>query len=69
MAIRKILKKHKTTAKRVSEQTGIKYRTVLKYSNGERNLSIKNAKKIAEVLHIDWWELFKEEQGENTDAS
>ena len=64
MAIREFLKKRKVTLKEVSERTGIKYGTVSKYSSGERNLSIKNAKKIAEVLHLEWWELFDDEQGE-----
>ena len=45
MAIREFLKKRKVTLKEVSERTGIKYGTVSKYSSGERNLSIKNAKK------------------------
>lgn len=49
------------TAKQVSEQTGIKYGTMLKYSSGERNMSVKAAKKIGTVLGIDWWKLFEEE--------
>ena len=61
MAINKILRLHKTTAKQISDKTGIKYATVLKYSSGERKPSIRNAKKIAEVLGINWWELFEEQ--------
>lgn len=60
MGINKILRKYRVTAKQVSEQTGIKYGTMLKYSSGERKPSVSNAKKIAEVLHMDWWELFEE---------
>lgn len=61
MALNKILQKCNMTAKQISEKTGIKYGTVLKYSSGERNPSIQNAKKIAEGLGINWWELFEEE--------
>lgn len=60
MSINKILRLHKTTAKQISEITGIKYGTVLKYSSGERKPSIQNAKKIADVLGVNWWELFEE---------
>lgn len=56
-----ILREKGITAKQVSEQTGIKYGTMLKYSSGERNMSIKAAKKIGTVLGIDWWKLFEEE--------
>ena len=61
MALNKILRLHKTTAKQISEITGIKYGTVLKYSSGERNPSVQNAKKIAEALGVNWWELFDSE--------
>ena len=60
MAINKMLRGKGVTAKQISEKTGIKYSTVLKYSSGERKPSIQNAKKIAETLNINWWELFEE---------
>ena len=60
MAINKMLKKYGVTAKQISEKTGIKYGTVLKYSSGERRPSVKNAKEMAKVLNINWWELYEE---------
>lgn len=48
------------TAKQVSEQTGIKYGTMLKYSSGERTPGVERAKLIAAVLDMDWWKLIEE---------
>lgn len=41
MKLSDILRGKGMTAKQVSEQTGIKYGTMLKYSSGERNMSIR----------------------------
>lgn len=64
LKLNKILKDKKLTAKQVSEHAGIKYGTMLKYSSGERSMSMKAAKKIADVIGIDWWSLFEEKENE-----
>lgn len=56
--LRKILKQKKITAKQLSEKTGIHCSTIQKYSSGQRMPTVDNAKKIGEVLEIDWWLLF-----------
>lgn len=61
MDINKILKEKKITAKQLSEQTGINYGTMLKYSSGERNISVKAAKKIGKALDVLWWKFFEDE--------
>lgn len=57
LKLNNILREKGITAKQVSEQTGIKYGTMLKYSSGERTPGIERAKLIAAVLDIDWWKL------------
>ena len=61
MKLNKILKEKKMSVKQLSEQTGINYGTMLKYSSGERNITVKAAKKIGKVLDVPWWEFFEEE--------
>ena len=60
--LNKILKEKKMFAKELSEQTGINYGTMLKYSSGERNITVKAAKKIGKALEIPWWTLFENEE-------
>lgn len=62
MQLNKILKEKSITAKQLSEKTAIKYKTMLKYSSGERGMSIKAAKKIGKALGIDWWLFFEDEE-------
>lgn len=57
LKLNNILREKGLTAKQVSEQTGIKYGTMLKYSSGERTPGIERAKLIAAVLDMDWWKL------------
>ena len=57
LKLNNILREKGLTAKQVSEQTGIKYGTMHKYSSGERTPGIERAKLIAAVLDIDWWKL------------
>ena len=60
MKLNNILREKGITAKQVSEQTGIKYGTMLKYSSGERTPGVERAKLIAAVLDTDWWKLIEE---------
>lgn len=57
LKLNNILREKGITAKQVSEQTGIKYGTMLKYSSGERTPGVERAKLIAAVLDMDWWKL------------
>ena len=57
MKFGELLQEKKLTAKEVSNVTGLKYGTVLKYSSGELNMSVRAAKQIAPVLEIEWREL------------
>ena len=57
LKLNNILREKGLTAKQVSEQTGIKYGTMLKYSSGERTPGVERAKLIAAVLDMDWWKL------------
>lgn len=62
MQLNKMLKCSGITVKQLSEQTGIKYRTLLKYSCGERNLTVDAAKIIGKALDINWWLFFEDEK-------
>ncbi len=64
MKLNKILKHKEITAKQLSEQTGIKYRTLLKYSCGERSLTVDAAKIIGKALNVNWWLFFEDEKEE-----
>ena len=57
MKFGELLREKKLTAKEISNTTGLKYGTVLKYSSGELNMSNRAAKQIAPVLEMEWWEL------------
>ena len=64
MQLNNILKEKHITAKQLSKKTDIKYKTMLKYSSGERNLSVNAAKAIGKELGIDWWLFFEDEKEE-----
>lgn len=57
MKFGELLREKKITAKKISDTTGLKYGTVLKYSSGELNMGIRAAKQIASELGMEWWEL------------
>lgn len=61
MKLHKILRDKGISIKEISELTGIKYGTMFKYSSGERNISVKAAKKIGKVLDVPWWKFFEDE--------
>lgn len=55
--LRKLMKEKHISAKQLSEMTGIGLSSIKKYSSKERAVSVKNAKKIADVLNVEWWKL------------
>ena len=42
----------------LAERVGTSEATISRYENGKRNLPVDMAKKIAEVLNIQWWKLY-----------
>nr|DAN81458.1 MAG TPA: helix-turn-helix domain protein [Caudoviricetes sp.] len=44
----------------LAEKVGVNYRTISTYEIGTRELPVKVAKKIGEILEIDWWTLYEE---------
>ena len=61
MKLNNILKHKGITLQQLSEQTGINYHTLQKYSCEIREPSVKNAKILGKFFEIDWWLLFEEE--------
>lgn len=48
------------TQKELGIEVGVNYRTISSYETGARELPVKIAKKIGEVLEIDWWKLYED---------
>ncbi len=61
MKLNNILIKKGITIQKLSEQTGINYHTLQKYSCEVRKPSIKNAKILGKFLKFDWWLLFEDD--------
>lgn len=49
------------TQQEVGERVGITQRRYSSYETGARKLPIKIAKKVGEVLEVDWWEFYEDE--------
>lgn len=64
MKIKEILQNSNLSLAEISRRAGIKYNTLLCYTSGRRNLTIRTAKILATVLGIDWKDFFKEEEKE-----
>ena len=46
----------------LAKKVGVNYRTISSYETGARDLPVKVAKKIGEVLQINWWTLYEDEE-------
>lgn len=46
--------------KELAKEVGINHRTISSYETGARSLPVETAKKISEVLNINWWTLYEE---------
>lgn len=46
----------------LAKKVGVNYRTISSYETGVRDLPVKVAKRIGEVLQIDWWILYEDEE-------
>ena len=46
----------------LAKKVGVNNRTISAYETGVRELPVKIAKKIGEVLEIDWWLLYEDDE-------
>lgn len=46
----------------LAKKVGVNYRTISSYETGVRELPVNIAKKIGEVLEIDWWTLYEDKE-------
>ena len=60
MDLKKLRKKHKKTQKEIAEILGISQNGYSYIENGDRKLSVENAKLLVEIYQIDWWKLYEE---------
>jgi hypothetical protein len=44
----------------LAEKVGVNYRTISSYETGARELPVKVAKRLGEVLEIDWWKFYED---------
>ena len=52
--------------KDIADKLNVTSATISRYESGERKLPVETAKRIAEVLKVDWYSLFdNEEQNDN----
>lgn len=58
--LRELRRKAKMTQAELAEKSGVSQGHIAHIESGRRVLTVKEAKKIAEVLGIDWVLLFKE---------
>lgn len=52
----------KMSQNELAKKVGVNYRTISSYETGVRELPVKVAKKIGEVLEIDWWTLYEDDK-------
>ena len=60
MKLREFRRKAKMTQAKLAERSGVSQGYIAHIESGRRVPSVKTAKKIADVLGIDWVLLFKE---------
>ena len=47
------------TQKELAQQVGVPYQTLQFWENGKRKPKIENIRKIAEILNINWYDLYE----------
>jgi transcriptional regulator with XRE-family HTH domain len=60
--LRKARLTKKLSQKKLADKLGVTTATVSRYETGERKLSVETSKRIAEILEVDWYSLFDEEE-------
>lgn len=48
--------------KELGDAVGLSYQAISHYEKGRRELPVSVAKKIGEVLEVDWWILYEDER-------
>ena len=60
--LRKARLAKKLSQKELADELGVTTATISRYESGERKLPVETAKRIAEILEVDWYTLFDEEE-------
>ena len=60
--LRKARLAKKISQKELADELGVTTATISRYESGERKLPVETAKRIAEILGVDWYTLFDEEE-------
>ncbi len=60
--LRKARIEKKLSQKELADELGVTTATISRYESGERKLPVETAKRIAEILGVDWYTLFDEEE-------
>ena len=60
--LRKARLAKKLSQKELADELGVTTATISRYESGERKLPVEIAKRIAEILGVDWYTLFDEEE-------
>lgn len=55
-----LIKKSEFSKKEIANKAGITVRAIDYYLNGQREMKVSIAKKLATVLKVNWWELYEE---------
>lgn len=62
MKIKELRKKQNMSQIELAKRANIKQQRLSHWEVGTREMSVKNAKKIAEILNVkNWWELYSTE--------
>ena len=57
--LKEIRKTRFMTQEQLAKELGVTSVTISRYETGAHQLSVPMAKRIAKVLHVNWWELFE----------
>lgn len=60
--LRKARLAKKLSQKELADELGVTTATISRYESGERKLPVETAKRIAEILEVDWYTLFDEKE-------
>ena len=60
--LRKARLAKKLSQKELADELGVTTATISRYESGERKLPVEVAKRIAELLDVNWYSLFDEEE-------
>lgn len=60
--LRKARLAKKLSQKELADELGVTTATISRYESGERKLPVDTAKRIAEILEVDWYTLFDEKE-------